>query len=218
MLPRGLYDAMNPTLSAEILAIVVVGQFNPAIVTPAWLEREQLASPEEVANVKLRLIHPDVSDFTLGEKNVQVIRQRLMVSTSDARFEEALRDLATGILELLRHTPTDKVGLNYEAHFALPSTDAWHEKGHELAPKPPWEGLAKKPGLLRITMRDNERSDGYRDITAGPLGDRMLRIYINDHYDLQNADAAGAMALIGSRWQSSIAAAREIATGLAKLD
>jgi len=206
---------MKATLSNEILSIVVVGQFNPAIVTPSWLERQELASPEEAASATLKLIHPDVSEFSIGEKNLQLLRDRLTLTTSDVRFEEPLRDLACGILQLLRHTPTTKVGLNYEAHFKLASTEAWHEKGHQLAPKEPWLQLAKKPGLASLTMRDGDRADGYRDMTVGPLTAQVLRVYINDHYVLDPADASGAQLCIEGNWQASLAEARRIARGLA---
>lgn len=207
---------MDPTPSAELLSIVVVGQFNPAIVTPSWLEREQLAAPEEVAASHLKLIHPDVSEFSIGEKNVQLLRDRLTLTTSDTRFEDPMRDLAVGILGVLRHTPTTKVGLNYEAHFKMLTTDSWHEKGHQLAPKEPWSALTKKPGLMRLTMRDNERPDGYRDITVGPLSPQMLRVFINDHYELGQPEASEAQACIENNWRASIADSRRIARELAR--
>jgi hypothetical protein len=207
---------MDPTPSAEILSLVVVGQFNPAIVTPSWLEREQLASPEEVAASTLKLIHPDVSEFSIGEKNVQLLRERLAVTTSDTRYEEAMRDLAVGILGLLRHTPTTMVGLNYEAHFKMATVDSWHEKGHQLAPKEPWTGLTKKPGLMSLTMRDSEREEGHRDITVGPLSPQVLRVFVNDHYKLGQPEASEAQACIEKNWRSSIADSRRIARELAR--
>ena len=207
---------MDPTPSAELVSIVVVGQFNPAIVTPLWLEREQLASPEEVAASTLKLIHPDVSDFSIGEKNLQLRRDRLTLTTSDTRFEEAMRDLAVGILGLLRHTPATMVGLNYEADFKLPSVDSWHDKGHQLGPKEPWAGFTNKPGLMSLTMRDNERKEGYRHITVGPLSPQVLRVFINDHYELGQPEASEAQACIEKNWRSSIAESRRIATELAR--
>lgn len=207
---------MDPTLSAEILSLVVVGQFNPAIVSPSWLEREELASPEEAAASTLKLIHPDVSEFSIGEKNLQLLRDRLTLTASDTRFEEALRDLAVGILGLLRHTPTTMVGLNYEAHFKLPSVDSWHDKGHQLAPKKPWAEFTNKPGLMSLTMRDNERKEGYRNITVGPLSPQLLRVFVNDHYELGQPEASEAQACIEKNWRSSMADSRRIARELAR--
>src|SRR5690606_22897118 len=112
---------MKPTPHTERLTIVVVGQFNPVIVTPLWLEKEQLISAEVAASAQLEVTHPDVSSFEIGERKVQVLRDRMIVTTADARAQETVRDLVCGLLELLSHTPTTKLGLNYEAQFILSS-------------------------------------------------------------------------------------------------
>jgi hypothetical protein len=205
------------------MSIVVVGMFNPAIVTPAWLQREGLVSKESADAAEVELIAPDVASFTISSKHVQVLRERLIVSTGDAREEDTLSDLVVGILDILSHTPTSKVGLNYEGHFLLSSETVWHGKGHTLAPKEPWAGLLAKPGLVNVTMRDNSRTNGYLDVSVGPsrvvsnssiLGN-SLAVSTNDHFEVASGVTQDAIALIKSEWRQSLSNSRRIASSLA---
>lgn len=208
---------MTPSPKTERMSIVVVGQFNPAIVMPAWLEREGLVSRESADAAEVELIAPDVAAFTISSKHVQVLRERLTVSTGDAREEDTLSDLVVGILEILSHTPTTKVGLNYEGHFLLSSETAWHGKGHTLAPKEPWAGLLTKPGLINVTMRDNIRTNGYLDVSVGPsrIVSTSLAVTTNDHFEVSTGIAQDAVELIKTEWRQSLHNSRRIASNLA---
>lgn len=208
---------MAPSPKSERLSIVVVGQFNPAIVMPAWLEREGLVSKESASAAEVDLIAPDVASFTVSSKQVQVLRERLTVSTGDTREEDTLCDLVVGILDILSHTPTSQVGLNYEGHFLLSSESAWHGKGHLLAPKEPWADLLTKPGLMNVTMRDNSRSDGHLDVSVGPsrIVTTGLAVTTNNHFELASGAAQDAIALITREWRQSLQNSRRIASSLA---
>ncbi|MFC1643131.1 hypothetical protein ACFL5O_10695 [Myxococcota bacterium] len=203
---------------SERLSVVVIGQFNPSIVSPAWLEKEELISPEAAGAAKLEIVAPEIASFDIGERKVQVLRDRMLITTADAREQETIRDLACGILELLSHTPTSKVGLNYEASFVLASDKSWHDKGHQLAPKEHWNGVLRKPGLVNITMRDNCRDNGYLDVKVGPAQPppkNLISIAVNDHYELDPSGAIAARTLVMSNWFESLARSRRIAEALA---
>lgn len=209
---------MVSTLKTERMTIVVVGKFNPAIVTPAWLEREGLVSKDASLAAEVELIAADLASFSVAAKQLQLLRERLVVSTGDAREEDTLRDLVVGILEILSHTPTSKVGLNYESHFLLSSLEVWHAKGDSLAPKPSWKKLLEKPGLRSLTMRDDCREGGFLDVTVGPspqVGPPGLAITTNDHFEVKSGLAHDAKNLILEEWPRSLARSREIAQTLA---
>ncbi|MCW5790246.1 MAG: hypothetical protein KIT72_07490 [Polyangiaceae bacterium] len=206
---------MTPSPKAEHLSIVVLGQFKPATVAPAWLEREGLVSKGSAAAAELQLMAPDVSSFTIASKDVQVLRERLTVSTGDAREEDTLSDLIVGILDL-SHPPTTKLGLNYNGRFLLSSESVWHGKGHQLAPKEPWSGLLTKPGLLNVTMRDDCRPNGHLNVSVGPSPVKnSIVVTTNDHFEIPSGAARDAIALIKSEWRKSLSNARRIASILA---
>ena len=43
------------------VSIVLVGQFNPPIVTPQWLARHSLVSGEEADNAEIGVIHKEIT-------------------------------------------------------------------------------------------------------------------------------------------------------------
>jgi hypothetical protein len=98
-----------------------------------------------------------VASFSLGASpplKVQVLRDRLIVTTEDSRRYEVLRDLVVGTLSILRHTPTDRLGINLDAHIPTGSEKAWHAIGDRLAPKGPWKGVLESPGMLMAPLEN----------------------------------------------------------------
>src|SRR5690606_12111825 len=106
-----------------------------------------------------------------------------------------------------------------EAQFRMSSTEAWHAKGHLLAPKDPWKGILQAPGLLSMTMRE-ERADGYFDVKLGPaeLVKDGLLVSVNDHYELDPASADNARRLVNSKWLETLTRSRHVAVALARED
>lgn len=101
-------------LTLDLAQTVVIGRFNPYIVTPAWLVAEGVC-PESEADDPLE---PDDSDdgpstraFDLGGYEWEVGFGRLAVSAW-----EPARDCgrpAAAVLDKLTHTPVEAVGHNF---------------------------------------------------------------------------------------------------------
>lgn len=210
--------------TAEILtsAIVAIGDFNPAIFSPDWLQRNALIgeddanSARDAHNAKSLLLSHQVSAFETKWFSLQVLENRFSLTSKDA-LSPAFRDLAVGIFQLLPHTPITAVGLNFLAHFKLENEDAYHRVGDALAPKEVWQRLypEEMPGLANLTVKIQRgtRGEGLKTkdekrISVQPSG--LIRygafLSYNDHHDLSSEDqenlpAERAAAVIDNEWE-----------------
>lgn len=137
----------------EAAVAVVIGSFNPMIFQPAWLAAQGLVSREEAESVTQGLVHPSLTAFVVGSLQVEVTPERLDVRTADVSSYVVLRDFVAGALNILEHTPVASFGINRLLHLRVASEEEWHNIGHALAPKTPWEGLVDDPGMKRVTIR-----------------------------------------------------------------
>jgi hypothetical protein len=141
-------------------SIVMIGSFNPSIFQPRWLATQQLIRPEEAETAKITTIQTEVADFSTEWFQLQVLQGRLMILTADPRQYGPLRDLAAAMFAILPHTPVTLVGINRSFHFKIPSFEAWHDIGHTLAPKEPWNAVMKAPGLRSMLMQGRREEAG----------------------------------------------------------
>lgn len=212
--------------TAEILAssIVVVGNFNPAIFSPDWLEKNGLIGNEdaEVAREGSEgtqiIVSKQVATFETGWFSLQVLDNRFAL-TSKGALSPAFKDLAVGIFQLVPHTPVIAVGLNFAAHFRLQSEDDYHLVGDVLAPKSIWDtlypdcmiGLGELTVIIQQGVRGKipETNDAKR-ITLQPSTRIKYGIHLsyNDHHDVRTATdnirAAELVAeIIDNQWNAS---------------
>ena len=117
------------------VSIVVIGAFNPSIFQPSWFAQERLIRPAEAEAAEIAIIHPEVTDFQTEWFRLKVTHDRPMVHTLRESHFEALRDLISGALDLLRHTPTGVVGVNHDMVLQCPSREAFDQFGWTLAPR-----------------------------------------------------------------------------------
>lgn len=212
-----------------IVSVVIIGQFNPAIVQPLWLAAEGLITKAEAEGAKVEVIHPELAEFRLplSEQGailrVQMLRERLHISTEDARLYESTRDLTISILTLLRHTPVSKLGINFDCHVAMPSDEARNALGQRLAPPGPWNGIVDQAALLSLSMKC-ARTDGHEGhvvvkvepSSRVPFG---VLVGVNDHFDISPSDSLGTEKLVEvlkAGWDGSIKRSREIVGKVAK--
>ena len=210
------------------VSVVTVGQFNPAIVHPAWLAAEGLITKPEAEGTAIEVVHPEFAQFTFSQEGaamrVQVLRERLMLTTEDARLYEGLRDLTMGILTLLRHTPVTKLGINFDTCIAMDSEDARNGLGRRLAPAAPWSGILDGAAMLSLSMRTPRvgGNPGHTVIRVEPsvrLAFGVL-IALNEHYDidaLQPDSTTGTERVVDvlkQTWDATSKRAREITSKL----
>jgi hypothetical protein len=212
----------TPKPEIEGVGIVLVGSFNPQIFQPAWFAAEGLIREEEAQAAKIELIHRQITLFSLDWLHLRVTDEQFAATTTQSAFYEPLRDLVLGTFRLLRHTPIRMMGLNRDAHFRMSSEDAWHAFGHRLAPKEPWAGILKEPGMRSLTMEglrpDNLK--GYIRVRVEP----SVRVHpgvfvnINDHYQAKDIELARGcdeiVDILDSEWKTALDRASEIVSSL----
>ncbi len=150
------------TYQAEILnsAIVVIGDFNPSIFSPDWLERNELIGEgdavvaREGGSGRKLLVSHQVTNYETDWFTLQVLENQFSL-TSRGVLSPAFKDLAVGIFQLVPHTPVKAVGLNFIAQFKFDTQDKQHQVGDVFAPKAIWDSLYPDEfaGLEELTIR-----------------------------------------------------------------
>jgi hypothetical protein len=215
------------THTAEILAssIVCVGDFNPAIFSPDWLERNELIGRSDADAVregsagKSLLVSHQVSSFETKWFSLQVLENQFALTSKDA-LSPAFKDLAAGIFQLVPHTPVAAVGLNFSGHFKLSDEEAYHRVGDVLAPKDVWQTLYpdEMPGLADLTIRVQRgtrgeplKSKDEKRISVQPSQVIKFGAFLtyNDHHDVSVREEGGpspaerVAAIIDSTWEAA---------------
>lgn len=150
---------MAHSLETLTSSIVAVGKFNPAIFSPDWLEKNGLigaADADDARNASSTVISHQASFFETAWFSLQVLEGQYSL-TSKGALTPALRDLAVSIFQLVQHTPVEALGLNFIAHYKLPSLALCHKIGDTLAPKEIWNSLYpgedRSAGLGNLVIR-----------------------------------------------------------------
>ena len=205
------------------VSVVLLGDFNPAIYTPAWFALNDIL-PEKVADsANLQIAHPQMTVFEADWLRLQVAPERFSVETSQSP-NIRLRDLVLRVFtEHLHHTPLKAFGINRNIHFCVRFQDERDRIGRTLAPVEPWGDWASKIGLNSrlggmesLTMsqpKSNVRpSDGRIQVRVEPssrVGNGELGVYvnINNHYEKDNSnfgDTRPLMKLLEDNFESSL--------------
>jgi hypothetical protein len=193
----------------EVLSIVVLGEFNPAIFQPAWFGSQELIRQGEANTATIEIVHRDVSIFTTEWLRVQVTRDRLHMQTERDSDFDALRDVVVGTLTLLRHSPTKVVGVNHDLTVRFRDRKQFDELGWLLSPMRLWVEVLERPGVAQL-QEQGERTDqyeGYVRARIEPMGDGSLRAIVgaNDHFVLSDESSAASTeqiaALLVEEWK-----------------
>ena len=189
---------MDKGLEIRASTIVVCGNLNPAIFTPAWFEMHGLMPHGAADEATVKVIHPQVTEFTLDWLRLQVDTNRFLAETVQAPDIRLLDLVARVFKEFLTHTPLTVFGINKHVHFLAQSFEARDRLGRLLAPVEPWGDWAeklgtdgKKGGMTSLTMTEvalegrpngdllNVKIEPSQQIGQGRLG---VYIQVNDHY------------------------------------
>jgi hypothetical protein len=173
--------------------IVVLGQWNPAIFSPAWLRLNKLIGEKEQEASKVQFVVEPAASFSTDWLAVNVTQAQLVLGTTMPSEYQRLRDTAVGILTVLGQTPVSALGVNLEAHWKPSDYEEWHRFGDELEPKKFWRESLVLPGLQSLTTR-GVRPDlwsGYQDVTIEPSTRIPSSIYarVNDHFWLRRMES-----------------------------
>ncbi|WP_295406994.1 hypothetical protein [uncultured Thiocystis sp.] len=213
----------RPTIEGEEIAIVLIGDFNPMIFQPAWFALEGLIRRSEAEEADIEIMHHDIASFRLDWVSVDVLADRFSAKIRSSAFRVSLRDLIVGTFSTLRHTPTKQLGINLTQRWRFATDAEWHNFGHYLAPKSPWNELLVQPGMRGIHVQGSRPDDmlGHVLVSAEPDRSGFVSLRVNDHFELpKDAETGGTAATmyfvekIESDFDASLQRAEQLIEGL----
>lgn len=193
------YDLENPSC-----AIVLVGTFNPAIFSPAWLAKTEIITQRDYDEATTQVIHPEIAQFDAVRFRVDIQKARFQISTSIAPFVTIMDDVRKIFGEKLPHTPVSAFGINFHGHFNLATPEQRIALGRRLAPTASWGSFGKRledstatpdvaSGMISLVMQETRppgRKSGTRRVEIQPArkvdGLRGVYISVNDHFDVED--------------------------------
>lgn len=203
--------------------IVLVGNFNPAIFTPAWFELHGLLPQGTAEIAKLEVAHAQATAFNAEWLNLNVMAERFSVETVQAPDVRVLDLVVRTFKEHLNHTPLKALGINRVVHFDVENLANRDRIGGMLAPAGPWGAWGEQfgvdgrhGGLTSLTMSQNDpdgRPKGGRiNVKVEPstrIGEGRTGVYVNvnDHYecDTNQRDTADAVIqLLADNFDASV--------------
>ena len=191
---------IEPEISG--VSVVLLGEFNPAIFTPAWFAMHGLLPESAAESAMLEVAHQRVTAFSTDWLRLEVTHNRFSINTLQAPYIR-LRDLVARVFkEHLYHTPLNAFGITRDVHFQVSSLTVRDRMGRTLAPVEPWGtwrhalGLdGESGGMTSLTMSQNDpegRPKGGRiNAKVEPsnrIGQGRLGVYVqvNDHYAIND--------------------------------
>lgn len=195
----------NPEISGS--TIVFLGLFNPKIFQPEWFARQGLLPQAEVDASTIKIMVPQVCHFETERFEVLITTERFIALSKPNTNSAPLRDLVVGTFFVLEHTPLTAMGLNHFMHFAMGSSEKWHEVGNKLAPKEGWNGVLEgRPGLSSLTIQSQltDPKGALINVKVEPSVQVKEGVYfeINEHYPAPETEPLkGLMDRLAKRWE-----------------
>jgi hypothetical protein len=205
------------TIEVEATSVVVLGHFNPSILSPAWFAAHELIASDDADDADVDAIVRELAAFSTALFEIRCTFDQLVVTTSKAPAPEMVQDLALGTLRLLSHTPVGALGINRTFHVRMPSEETWNALGHRLVPRDNW-GFLKEPGMrsLGVQSQRPDELEGRVNVRVEPSARFHPGVFleVNDHFSVSPTPTSEgcerATAVIADEWAASMARADAI--------
>ena len=219
------------------VSLVLLGNFNPSIFTPAWFGWNKLLPEKTVDVAELLIAQPQITSFRADWLELNIVTERFAINTIQPPFVR-LRDLGIRIFrERLPHTPIHSMGINRQVHFLVHSSKERDRIGRLLAPVQPWGewGSELQPdgrhgGMTSITMTqvniNGRTSRGMINVTVQPsslvgLDGTGVYVEVNDHFSVEdrqsNKATSEVLDLLAEEFDTSLLRAERIIDNLMSL-
>ena len=202
---------VNNFIEIKSLAIVILGDFNPAIIQPFWLAKKELIRESEATQAKVNLIHNELVMFDLGWAKFEVKPDRFEISTPSEPYFRPLIDLLSGIFTYLPETPTTAVGINYIYDLNLKTPERYYNFGDKFVPLINWDFL-NEARVINLDILEKDRKDNIpghyriRVESSNRLSTFGVNIVLTDHMEVKTEKAGkenAILQLIGKHWKHS---------------
>lgn len=193
------------------LGIVLLGNFNTVIITPAWLASKKLIRDIEAETAKIHVIHPDITRFEIDWLSFEATQNRIDFKTNQESHFGVLRDLVISIFGILKETPISAFGVNHLCHYSLKNLEEYHNFGYWLSPVQEFAGILNNPKVLSveyIETKDSDKEDnGVIRLIINPSDlindNKSVLLACNHHFINSNKDAKNMTRLISEIWDYS---------------
>ncbi len=211
-------------------SVVLAGDFNPAIFTPAWFALHGLLPESAADGAEVKIVHPQVAAFAFDWFDVEVTTDRFLAQNAQAPYVR-VRDLVVRVFkELLPHTPLRAFAINRDVHFPVRDRAEMDRIGRTLAPVKPWgvwgrdlEPDGKHGGMTSLRMsqvkiagRPPEDRINVIVEPSNPIADQGrcgVYVHVNDHYTTGNT-GSGAGEHLMKRLESDFEMSLERGDGI----
>lgn len=142
------------------IAVVIIGQFNPAILHPFWLANKELIRVSEAENANVGVVHSEFSKFALDWVRFDITPNKFEITCDQEPYFEPLKDLIIEIFKILKETPIESFGINHLMYYDLRDRERHYNFGNKLAPLSNWSDFLNDPRLSVINITERKRKDG----------------------------------------------------------
>lgn len=201
---------IEPEIDAA--SIVLLGHFNPSILTPAWFVHHCLLPADAEESAKLHVAHPEVTSFGAEWLELHARQDRFVAETKRSPHIR-IRDLVLRVFgEHLKHTPISAFGVNRVVHYRVGGPQTRDSVCRTLAPTGVWGAWSdalgasgEQGGMTSLTMTQRNPSGrppgGRINVTVEPstrIGKGRDGIYVavNDHYAIPGEDAHSSVRMV----------------------
>ncbi|HEY5370173.1 MAG TPA: hypothetical protein VIJ75_14415 [Hanamia sp.] len=193
------------------LIVVIIGNFNPVIITPFWLSSKGFIRETEAETAKVVIVHPDITRFEIDWLSVEVTRTRFELKTRRESHFSVLRDLVVSIFSTLKETPITAFGINHLSHFSLKDTKEYANFGYWLSPVQQFESVLNNPKVQSVqyseTRTENENEGVIRlGIYPSDLikDDKSVVFNCNHHFEnFSIKDTKEIILILVEKWEYS---------------
>ncbi len=178
-------------LKLSEVSTVVAGSFNPQIISPPWLVKEQvIAEPKQVEMQLAKVGRSIAFRFKIGDLAWQVDYMQLAVSTEDIDSDTAA--IVAKVVEKLPHTPLTAIGNNF--HYRCNHSQ--------------WQGRLPKLddlGFDELKTYGNVQSVGWRASVVRPHG-----LTVNTEVSLEPTESLSPMVTVNVNCHRQVSSAEEL--------
>lgn len=193
------------------LGVVILGNFNPVIITPFWLSSKGFIRETEAETAKVDIVHQDITRFEIDWLNVEVTSERFELKTRRESHFSVLRDLIVSVFSVLKETPIKAFGINHLSHFSLRDNKEYTNFGYWLSPVEKLGEVLNEPKVLSVQYTETNKDkpeDGIIRLGIHPsdlIKDGKSVVFnCNHHFEnLGSSDTKKIISILVEKWDYS---------------
>ncbi len=196
-------DNFDKYLRVESRSFVILGDFQPSIYHPSWLQSKTIITEAEAETAKVDIITPKVCQFHIDDwLDFFVNRDRLQLVTRHQTQFEALVDFSVNILNAVTIIQATALGINNIFTVSLPDANSYYSIGKNMAAFNEWDDIVDSPRLNDISIKQKEDENnvivniGVSPTDPGQKINFGVDISINNHHALEKVDGKEVAKLI----------------------